>query len=129
MLGLWFLYWLPLIPIAIANGVLREFTFGKRLSETRTHQLGTLMALVFFTLYFWIISHVWKIPSYGEALKAGAFWVLLTILFEFLFGHYVMKQPWSRLLADYDITKGRLWVLVLVWTFFGPAMVRGFSLL
>ncbi|TVM15649.1 hypothetical protein DPQ33_14725 [Oceanidesulfovibrio indonesiensis] len=129
MTGLWFLYWLPLVPIAIANGVLREFTYGKHLPELRTHQLGTLAAMAFFTVYFWIISHVWTIPSYGQAFKAGAFWVLLTILFEFGFGHYVMKQPWSRLLADYNVTKGRIWVLILFWTFMGPAMVRGFSIL
>jgi hypothetical protein len=34
--------------------------------------------------------------------------------FEFRFGHYVMGRSWSRLLADYNLFAGRVWVLVLL---------------
>ncbi|TVM35262.1 hypothetical protein [Oceanidesulfovibrio marinus] len=129
MVGLWFLYWLILVPIAIANGAARELTFGKRLPELRAHQLSTLTGTILFAVYYWILSFFWQISSYSEAFTIGLFWLALTVLFEFVFGHYVLKHPWSRLLADYNLARGRLWVLVLIWTFLGPAMVRGFSLL
>ena len=35
------------------------------------------------------------------------------MLFELGFGHWVAGHPWSRLLADYDLLAGRIWVLVL----------------
>ena len=124
-----FIFWIMLIPIATGNGFLREFVIARRVSELRAHQLSTLTAMILFAVYYWIISHFWLIPTYSTAFGIGLFWLGLTVLFEFVFGHYVMKQPWSRLLADYDITKGRLWVLILLWTFLGPAMVHGFSLL
>lgn len=124
-----FLYWVLLIPIAIGNGSFREFVIAKRVPELRAHQLSTITGLTLFTVYYWILSYFWKLSSYPEAIAIGFLWLALTVLFEFVFGHYVMKHPWSRLLADYNLAKGRLWVLVLVWTFLGPAMVRGFSLL
>jgi uncharacterized membrane protein YhaH (DUF805 family) len=52
-----------------------------------------------------------------EALLVGGIWVVMTIPFEFMFGHYVMEHSWSRLFYDYNLLQGRVWVLVLVWTF------------
>lgn len=45
----------------------------------------------------------------------GALWVGLTLAFEFGFFHYVMGHPRSRLLHDYDLRAGRLWVLIPIW--------------
>jgi apolipoprotein N-acyltransferase len=41
--------------------------------------------------------------------------LLATIAFEFGFGHFVAGHSWSKLLADYNVFNGRLWLLVLVW--------------
>jgi protein-S-isoprenylcysteine O-methyltransferase Ste14 len=62
----------------------------------------------------------WRIESSSQAFATGGIWLLLTIVFEFVFGHYVMGHPWSRLFRDYNLLKGRLWVLVLVWTAISP---------
>jgi len=40
--------------------------------------------------------------------------VTLTVAFEFLAGHYVFGTPWHQLVADYNIFRGRIWVLVLI---------------
>lgn len=34
---------------------------------------------------------------------------------------------WSTPLADYDVTKGRIWVLVPVWLLVGPATIRSWT--
>lgn len=52
----------------------------------------------------------------------GLFWLVLTVCFEFLFGHYVAGHPWERLLADYNLLAGRLWVLILATLLFTPAL-------
>lgn len=41
-----------------------------------------------------------------KALAIGCIWLMLTPSFEFLFGHYVMGHPWSRLLYDYNLFAG-----------------------
>jgi hypothetical protein len=43
----------------------------------------------------------------------GLFWLVPSLLFEFGFFHYVMQEPWEKLLADYNIFWGRL--LIVVW--------------
>jgi len=44
----------------------------------------------------------------------------LTLAFEFLAGHYLFHNPWSRLLEDYDVARGRIWILVLFTTLLAP---------
>jgi hypothetical protein len=46
----------------------------------------------------------------------------LTLAFEFLAGHYLFGNPWSKLLADYNLLRGHIWVLVLITTAFGPLL-------
>jgi hypothetical protein len=58
-----------------------------------------------------------------NALLVGCFWVGLTILFEFVFGHYVLKTSWEVLLADYRIWQGRLWSLVLISEAISPVIM------
>lgn len=73
--------------------------------------------------------HLWKIPyrvkgpptlGEREALIIGLIWLVTTIGFEFLFGHYVAKHSWEHLLSDYNILRGRLWLLVLLWSISAP---------
>jgi hypothetical protein len=47
----------------------------------------------------------------------------MTVAFEFLFGHYVMGHTWERLLQDYNILAGRIWILFLVFTAAAPYIV------
>ncbi len=122
MIGRYVLAWIPIVFIAIFNGILRETTYGKSLNELRAHQLSTLMGVAFFSLYigFWAIA--WGFGSLKQALTAGLIWVALTIAFEFLFGHYIAGHSWSRLLKDYNLFAGRLWVIVLLWLGIAPVV-------
>jgi hypothetical protein len=40
--------------------------------------------------------------------------------FELLAGHYVFGNSWEKLLADYNLFRGRIWVLVLIVILFAP---------
>ena len=46
------------------------------------------------------------VPTARAAADVGAAWVVLTVAFEFGFGHYVAKQSWDTLLADYNLRRG-----------------------
>ena len=58
-----------------------------------------------------------------DLLLIGGFWVILTVLFEFVFGHYVIGNPWQKLLADYNILKGRVWSLFLLAELISPLLI------
>jgi hypothetical protein len=64
----------------------------------------------------------------SDALLIGLFWVVLTVAFEFLAGHYVFGNAWQKLFADYNIVRSRIWLLVLITSLISPmlaAKLRG----
>ena len=116
----YFASWIPGIPIAIANGILRNSLYRRFLPELPAHQLSAVSFIAFFGLYVWLILKWLKLCSSRDALRLASTWLLLTVAFEFLFGHFVMGNPWEALLHDYNLMAGRVWVLVLTWIAVAP---------
>ncbi|MBN2148440.1 MAG: hypothetical protein JW726_13715 [Anaerolineales bacterium] len=112
--------WLPGIPIGIANGALRESCYRPFMTERSAHQLSTASFILIFGVYVCFILRWLKLSSSRDALRVGFTWLLLTALFEFIFGHYVMGNTWEQLFHDYNLLAGRLWALVLVWITISP---------
>lgn len=109
------LCWFLLAVAAIINGVLREGTYGKSVSNLVAHQISTVTAIVFTGIVVWLFQRIWPLQSARQAGIVGALWLIMTILFEFGFGHFVAGHSFSRLFADYNLLQGRVWVLFLVW--------------
>jgi hypothetical protein len=120
MIERYIIAWMVMPFIGIVNAVIRESTYKKYVSELLAHQISTVTGILLFGFYIWILSLRWKIQSASQAVIIGIIWLVFTIGFEFLFGHYVMKNPWSRLFHDYNILEGRIWILVLVWITIAP---------
>ena len=115
------LTWMGLLVIAIVNGELRNRILRTRFDELRAHQASSLIlssAILLVSIVFSFVqgSNV----SLLDTIYVGFIWTSMTICFEFVFGHHVMKHPWSYLVQDYNILKGRLWVLVLLCSLVGP---------
>jgi ATP adenylyltransferase/5',5'''-P-1,P-4-tetraphosphate phosphorylase II len=113
------LAWIPMVFIAILNGAIRDLGYGKRLPELRAHQISTITALLLFGTYIFALTRLWQIDR-DQAIVVGLIWLVLTLGFEFLFGHYVAKHPWAKLLHDYNILAGRLWILIPIWIAIAP---------
>ena len=109
-LGIWFI----LAVSAIVVATFRIGVFLPPFGEQTAHQLGTILYLIvqFLIIYFFIKKM--KIKETKTLLRIGILWVVITIIFEFVFGHFVMGHPWQKLFADYNLLNGRLWVLVLL---------------
>src|SRR4051794_29781318 len=112
--------WLVILILANINGAIRELWIIPQLGELTGRALSTLIlsGLVFFLTWRTI---GWIRPvSPGEAVLIGVLWLLLTLAFEFLVGHYVFGTAWATLLEDYDLSRGRIWPLVLVYVLVSP---------
>jgi hypothetical protein len=114
------LLWLPMVLIAIINGIIRDFTYKKYLGELAAHQVSTATGILLFGIYIWALGLKWKLESGRQAVVVGLIWLGLTVAFEFLFFHYAMGHPWSELLEAYNIFEGKVWVLVLVFIAAAP---------
>lgn len=117
---MYLLGWLGLLIIAVINGAVRDKVYGPHISELTAHQISCVSGIGLFALFVWLFTGWFPIGSSGQAVLIGGMWLVMTLAFEFLFFHYVGGKPWSVLLADYNIFKGRLWVLVLLWTAVAP---------
>ena len=123
VLLIYFFGWFFLMILGILNGAFREAVFAKHFKEITAHQLSCLTGLVFFGIAVYTMNQLWPITSLNQAWLIGSIWLAMTILFEFGFGHFIMKHPWKRLFHDYRIDKGRLWVLVLLCVLILPLFV------
>lgn len=113
-----------MVAIAIANGVLRVLAYGRLMPELQAHQLSTLTGMLMIGAYAWVVLNRWPTASIVEAWTVGVTWALLTVAFEFGFGRFIMGHAWGRLLHDYDLSAGRVWVLFLMFVACVPAWIH-----
>lgn len=120
----WFLF----IPIAILNGIAREFMYKPVVGDLVAHQISTVIACIaFFLLAYSLIKNKAVSETNRTLLLIGMLWVVMTVLFEFSFGHYVDGVSWEKLLADYNIFQGRVWGLFLLCMLVTPLLAKSKS--
>jgi hypothetical protein len=120
------LAWIPMVFIAIVNGIAREKGYGRHMSELRAHQVSTLTGIAVFTIYAWALGRIWPLASAVQALAVGGIWLALTVAFEFLFGRLVRRLSWRLLAGDYNLLRGRVWPVFLLWLAALPCLVFRF---
>ncbi|TVO67870.1 hypothetical protein [Denitromonas ohlonensis] len=120
----WAIAWLPMVLIAIVNGVAREAWLLAPLGEARAQQVSTLSAIALFGVYIWWVMPRLRPHSARQAAALGGLWLAMTLAFEFLFGHFVAGHSWSALLANYNLAAGRLWPLIPLWVAIAPPLVH-----
>jgi hypothetical protein len=98
-----FASWVVLLVLAVLNGGARDGFLTPRVGAYVGHLISTgiLCGMIFPIAWF---SVPWLGPRRAsEAWLIGAVWTLLTIAFELLGGHYLFRNSWERLLADYNL--------------------------
>jgi hypothetical protein len=118
------LAWCVMLVVSVANGALRDLSYGPQLGALAGHQLSTAIGAVL--LGGVIAGFVRRYPpaSDRQALAIGLAWTTATVAFEFLFFHYAGGHAWAELLANYDLSRGRVWVLLLIWIALAPVILR-----
>jgi len=119
--------WGLLLVIAVANGALREYLLAPRLGGQAGHVVSVvvLCAAIFVVA---LLTIRWIGPrGRRDAVLIGATWLALTLVFEFLAGHYLFGNSWEKLFADYNLLRGRVWILVLLVSLFAPAWALGWN--
>jgi len=118
-LGTWFLFMI----LAIINAGIRNGVYKPIVGDLTAHQISTLIfVIVIFVVTYLILRFSDLNLSDSQALLMGTIWLILTIGFEFIAGHYAFGNSWEKLLADYNILNGRIWSLVLLIEFIAPLL-------
>ncbi|MBI4463852.1 MAG: hypothetical protein HY647_04020 [Acidobacteria bacterium] len=124
--GIWILF----VPLAILNGIVREKLLVPWLGQTGALPLsGVLLSVLIFLLTLLLLPFL-KVSIAFQYWVVGGLWFLLTIAFEFLFGHYVVGESWTKLWEVFNVFEGNLWLLALLTTACSPylaARLRGLT--
>ena len=123
----WLIAWAGAPVLAIVNGAIREVGYKERAGDSTADQISVASLLVLLTMYFWVLQRRWPIQSNQEAVSVGAIWAALSVAFEFGFGRVVEGDSWSDLVGAYDVTEGRMFILIPVWVAVGPAVIRALA--
>ncbi len=116
--------WFGFMVLAILNGVARNALLTPRVGEHVAHVVSTIVLCAAILVLTWV-AYPWIEPSTtAAAVGVGALWLSLTVAFEFLAGHFAFGHSWEKLLADYDLSRGRVWILVLIATAVAPVLAH-----
>lgn len=115
----YFLCWFPLLIIAVFNGALRDLWYKKYTGELLGHQISTISLIVLFGFYIWLVIDKLPPNSGQQAIFIGLLWLILTLLFAFGFGR-IRGNSWAKLLSDYNVLNGHIWILIPIWTTIAP---------
>jgi hypothetical protein len=123
----WATAWAGVVVLAFVNGVLHR-SYQETLGEHRAHQVSCVVLLILLAPWVWRTERRHPLPSTSAALRVGLAWAAAKVIFEFVFGRYVNQNSWAKLLNDYDLSEGRLWVLDVVGITAAPALARAWRL-
>jgi hypothetical protein len=112
--------WLVMLFAAFINGALREMLIVPRIGEQVGHVIGVIVfSGTVFGIACVFVKSLGTSPS-RTLFQIGLFWLVLSLIFEFGFFHYVMHEPWEKLLGDYNVFRGRLLIVVWLSTLLSP---------
>jgi hypothetical protein len=115
-------FWVLLLALAILNAVAREKLFVQWFGPQLAQMLSgvSLSVLIFLAT---LLSVNWLgLRTVGQCWLVGMMWLVMTVLFEFLFGHYFAGHSWEALLQAYRFPLENLWLLVLLVILVSPCL-------
>jgi hypothetical protein len=120
--------WFIIVILAIVNGAIRE----KLLTPAIGSEIALLLSGLLLSILILLVAFV-TMPFFGSSesktyIFIGAIWFLLTLSFEFLFGHFVVGKSWHEIIQVFNIKKGDLFTVALFASLISPwlsAKLRG----
>ncbi len=117
------LVWMLMMLTETGHGVVREVFIAPVIGGLRARQFGVLIGCVLIFVIAWLTARWMGATTQRQQFKVGAFWVILTLVFEFALGR-ALGMSWTHILADYNPARGGLMLLGLTFMFFAPWITR-----
>ena len=115
--------WVAFMVTGIVNGIFRVSVLEASMREHFAHLVSTAILCAALFVEISVFLDIVGDYSRGWLIALGLMWTLLTMAFEFGFGHYIARQSWPTLLENYNVLRGRVWPAVLLVVLLTPALV------
>lgn len=106
--------WCLMVLVAIINGLLRDEILTPLLSSNISLPVsGITLSILILLLTYASIAFI-GVTRAAACFMVGLLWLVLTLIFEYAFGHYVAGKSWFEINQVFDLTKGDLFIVVLI---------------
>jgi hypothetical protein len=117
-----FAVWLVIILAESVHGTLRTLYLAPLVGDFRARQISFFTGmLLIFAVAFLFIRWVGAVTA-RSLLAVGLLWLVLTVLFEFGLGLFVLGYTWERMFEDYDLARGGLMGFGLLFMLLAPLL-------
>ena len=114
--------WLVIIGVETAHGILRTVLLVPVIGDFPARQVGVFTGSVLILGVAVLFIRWVRAGTNPRLLAVGLWWAVLTVLFEVGLGRRVLGLPWDRLLEDYDLTRGGVLGLGLLFMAVTPLL-------
>lgn len=112
--------WCVIIVAESLHGTARELWLKPLVGDLRARQIAFFSGMVLILGVSLLFVRWFRTESPSQLLKIGLLWLVLTVTFEFSLGLLVLGYSWERMWEDYNLLKGGLMGLGLIWLLFAP---------
>jgi hypothetical protein len=106
--------WMLVAVLMVLNGAVRELLLVRLVSRGSADVLSGALGLLIVLAATRPFLRPFAGMNRSALMRISVIWLVLTIAFEFGFGHYVDGKSWEALIGNYAIWRGRLWPVVLL---------------
>ncbi len=122
LLMLTFRVWLIEIPVTALNWfVLAERVYRPRFGELTAHRIAMTTRIVWIVVLAVVLLRLARRYTVLDTLAAGAFWMLLWLVFEWG-GSLLIGRPVQEILVGWHVERGYLWPYVLLTYLLAPLL-------
>jgi hypothetical protein len=115
-----FIVWLVIIFAESVHGTLRQLFLAPLIGDFPARRVAFFTGMLLIFLIARLFIRWMAAPSVRSLFAAGLLWAVLTALFEFGLGLFILGYSDKRMFEDYDISKGGLMGFGLVFMIFVP---------
>lgn len=117
-----FVVWLVIIVAESLHGTARELWLKPLVGDFRARQIAFFSGMALILIVALLFVRWLRTESKQQLLHVGLLWAVLTLLFEFSLGLFVLGYSWQRMWEDYNLLRGGLMGLGIVWLIFVPQL-------
>lgn len=100
--------WLLVMAVEFVHGTLRWILLRPHVGDFRSGQIGVISGSLLFLVIVFLCEPSMKLRSAADAKRVGVLWLVLTLAFEWSFGHYVAGRTWESMASEYNLLRGGL---------------------
>ncbi|WP_136796428.1 hypothetical protein [Desulfosediminicola ganghwensis] len=107
----------------VVNGNFRVRYLHKKYGVKRAKKISFLSGIIIIYSICWFTLSWVEPTNYVDCLIIGSVWLVIMISLDILFGKYVFKIKWHKIIDDFNIMKGNLLGVGMVFLFICPTIV------